>query len=178
MLIAAVIEHRIQHDLYAPLMSFVNEGTEQRVVSEIRINAEIVPGIVFMRAGGCEERCEINAPAAQIPDIIQLVDNALNIASEFDVVAVTLHASPWKRVLCRSASPPAEPVGKNLIPDRVLHPSRPLVQIFLKKIGVIVIIRVIGRRCPFLRKLDKIMASGKNLPVPVVQHKSVFNSFP
>ena len=89
----------------------------------MRINLRVIRGIILVRGGSFVDRRQIYARYPKIPDIVQLIDNALQIAAEKFLVAHSSLHPPGKRpfrVDGRVAV--TEPLRENLIPDRVVDP--------------------------------------------------------
>lgn len=70
-----MVEHRIQNDTYAALMTGVHERLELFIGSKVRINFHVIACIVFVIRRGLEQRTEVNGIDAE-PDLYDPDDQA------------------------------------------------------------------------------------------------------
>ena len=91
MFVGGVVDGEIHDDPDAPLMGGGQKGAEILHRPVLGIDAVIVRDVVFVVAGGGHDRHEPDAVAAQIPDIVQLFREAVEIAH---AVAVAVGEGP------------------------------------------------------------------------------------
>src|SRR5208283_4952649 len=95
-------------------MTRVHEFTQQHHVAKMLVHREVVDNVVFMVAGALENRRKIERGDAEVAQVIQLVEDALQIAAR--EVAEGGRRAPWfgsERVIRPVAV--AEALRKNLV---------------------------------------------------------------
>lgn len=75
MLVRDVVEDAVEGDPDASLVRCVDEVVEVVVVTEPRVDGEVVEGVVAVRRGG-EDRPEEESVAAQVADVVEPPDQA------------------------------------------------------------------------------------------------------
>jgi len=65
-----VVEDSIEHHFNAAFVRFIHERFKRLVGAKLRIDFEVVDGVVFVRRRGFKNRCEIEARRTKIGDIV------------------------------------------------------------------------------------------------------------
>ena len=98
-LVGGVVHHEIHNDLHAPAMRLVQQCFELLQGAVFRVYIAIIRHVVaVIRVGGRIQRGEPNALAPEALDIVELFENALQIA---DPVAAAIHEAPGPYLIKR-----------------------------------------------------------------------------
>lgn len=104
-------------------MTRFEQFIEGGVAAEERVDSKVVMRVVAMIAGRLEDRVEIERGDAQLLKVIESLDNAEQIAPFIAMgCRIALPRLKVRRLLDPIAG--REPIGEDLVEDRVLHPVR------------------------------------------------------
>ncbi|MNC24734.1 hypothetical protein D3C75_727990 [compost metagenome] len=138
-LVAAMIEHGVQHDADSSFVALSDNSFEQLIVTEMGIDLFIIHNIVFMIGRRHEQRGKVNGIDSEFLQIIQMVQHALQISAK---KIIQLRRSAPRlcplRVIRRVAI--GEPLRHNLVKHRILGPVGHLKQIDLVYVGKLVVV--------------------------------------
>jgi hypothetical protein len=119
-----VVEDPVEHHSDPPLPARGEQRFERSVAAEHRIDVEVVERVVPMIARRVEDRIEIEGIDPQFGQPIEVLDDPPQVAAL--VSAARGRSRPWLETSrFRHPLRPGEPIGEDLIEDRVGHPRRP-----------------------------------------------------
>ena len=117
---AAVVEHRVQHDPDALLVSGADQLLQIGLGAEVGVHPGVIGGVVFVDAAREEDGVEVKAVDPQPGQIGQLGGDAGQVPAK--ALGVGDGAFPPGQGARPPAASAAEPVGEDLVPDRPAHP--------------------------------------------------------
>ena len=138
--IAGMVEHAVEDHAHSRPQGVVAQPEQRRVAAKLRIDAPIILGIVFMHAGGGENRVQIQSGYAELLQVGKFFADAVEIPAVERrparlagkrVVPRLAHNLPSRRVMVidrilvgvtRGAAGKA--IGENLIEHLIGHPLR------------------------------------------------------
>ena len=85
----SVVKHTIQDDVDAPVVRFRHQCLEEGQIAKVVINHAVISRVIFVIGWRLENGVHINDRDAQILQVIQFIQNALQIAA-VEVLAVNL----------------------------------------------------------------------------------------
>src|SRR6266545_596705 len=77
----AVVEDAVEDDANAVVVGGGDQLVEGRQVAEVRVDAEVVEGVIFMVRGRLEYRVEIQRGNTQLGEVVKMIDDAAQIAA-------------------------------------------------------------------------------------------------
>ncbi len=80
--IAAVVEHSVEHHADTPGMAGVYQGARGRLIAEMRVELVIVSGIVLVVRRCQEYRGQVDARCTQTRHVVEPVCDSCQVASE------------------------------------------------------------------------------------------------
>ena len=101
---ADVVQRGVRDHAQAALAGLAGQALEVVVAAEGRIDALVVAGVVLVIAGGLEDRRQVQRVDAQLAQVIELVDEAGEVAAEEVVVVDRVRAVAAAR-LVRAVQP-------------------------------------------------------------------------
>ena len=138
--IAGMVEHAVEDHAHPRPLGVVAQAEQRRVAAKLRIDAPIILGVVFMHAGGGEDRVQIQGGDAELLQVRQFFADAVEIPAVERrparlagkrFVPRLAHNLPSRRVMVidrilfgvtRSAAGKA--IGENLVENLIGHPLR------------------------------------------------------
>ena len=79
--IAGMVEHPVEDHAHPRPLGVVAQPEQRRVAAKLRIDAPIILGIVFMHAGGGENRVQIEGGDAELLQVGKFFADAVEIAA-------------------------------------------------------------------------------------------------
>ena len=118
---AGVVEDAVEHDADAPGVGFVDQPAEGRVAAEHRVDLLVVVRVIAMVRGRLEDRREVDGVDAQVAQIVEMLDDADQVAAL--VAVIRRRRAPLVEVPgLGDRQAPREPIGEDLVEDRVADP--------------------------------------------------------
>jgi hypothetical protein len=118
-----VIEYPIEHDAHVAVVRFVDEFAKRDIAPQQRVDTHVIVGVIAMVGGRRKDGGEVQGRDAQLFEIVELVDHAIQIAPLKSIVrgwaAPLLKLEPRQVLGARTTR---KTIGKNLIKHRVLDP--------------------------------------------------------
>ena len=79
---AGVVEHTVQHHPHPPPVGVAAQSAKILLRAQHRVNGPVVSGVVAVVGGGFKNGCKIQGGHAQLLQIVQLADDARQVAAE------------------------------------------------------------------------------------------------
>ena len=118
---ARVVENAVEHDADAPAVSFVEQAPKCRRSPQHGVDLFVVVRVIAMVRGGLEDGSEVECVNPQIRQVIEVFDDADQVAPLITVVR--RRRSPLVQVPgLGHGQAPREPIGKDLVENRVANP--------------------------------------------------------
>ena len=77
-----MVQHRVQRQAHAAGVQCVGQPLERGLAPKHGVYAQEIGGVILVVAGGCKDGREVDAGHTQIGQVIQLVGNAIQVASK------------------------------------------------------------------------------------------------
>lgn len=124
-----MVEHGVQHDLYAALVRLFNEFFQVRVRAEHLVDVIVIDGVVLVVARGAEHGREVDGVYAKPAKVVKFLDDPAQVAS---VKALRVGDLTPLSVDIRSVLFPvsaAKAVDEDLVEHRAVAPLRLAMQV-------------------------------------------------
>ncbi len=118
---AGVVEDAVEHDANPSRVRLVDHPPQRGVAAQHRVDFLVVVGVIAMIRRRLEDRREIHGAHAQVDQVIQVLHDADQVAALISVIG--RRRTPFVEVArLRNGHAPGEPVGEDLVEDRVADP--------------------------------------------------------
>ena len=120
---AGVVEHAIEDDPHPAVVGRVEQLAQRVVAAEQRIDREVVVGVVAVVRGRLEDRGQVERVDPEVLEVVEVLDDAEQVAA-LEAVVGRRRVPRLERTRLVDALARREPVGEDLVEDRVADPGR------------------------------------------------------
>ena len=118
---AGVVEHAVEHDPDAAGMGLVDQSPEGRRSAEHGVDLFVVVRVIAVVGRRLKDRREIDGVDAQVGQVVEVLDDADQVAPL--IAVVSRRCAPLVEVArLGHRHAPREAIGKDLVEDRVANP--------------------------------------------------------
>lgn len=118
---AGMVEHTIEHDVYAAAVGFIEQETKCPAAAQERVDAKIIVRVVAVVGSGLEDGVEIDGVDPQVLQIVQALQHAQQVAP-FEAVHRRFGVPGLQITRFGERRAERKAVGKDLVKDGVFYP--------------------------------------------------------